>query len=409
MQFNLFDPHGPESRFWTVGNLTRHIKDWIESDTWLADCTVQGEVSNFSRPSSGHIYFTLKDSSAQLKCVMWRTQASRMRESIKDGDLVEVHGAVTVYELAGQYQLIVDSIQHAGEGYLFQEFVRLKAALETEGLFSPERKRTLPSMPRRIGIVTSPTGAAIQDMLQTITRRFPVVEVIFAPAVVQGAVAAESIVAALSSLLQQPDQPDVILLARGGGSMEDLWCFNDETLVRFIAHSPVPIVTGIGHETDFTLADFAADLRAPTPTAAAEIATPDQIELRVYQQGYSNRLYEIMTQFIQQSRSDLATSRNRLQHYSPEAHINNGRQLCDHHLHRLDQSCRSTLRLHRSTVNAIKARLAAINPYAVLDRGYSIVKQAETGEIISSLDQVKVELNLSIRVRDGEFAARVSK
>ena len=258
---------------WTVTDLTRYLRQLLEADSSLQGVWVQGEISNLSRPSSGHIYFTLKDSGASLRCVMWRNEAARLRFAPQDGMAIEAHGSISIYEAGGQYQLYADILRPLGEGALYQEFLRLKALLEAEGLFDPARKRSIPEFPRRIGIVTSPTGAALRDMLNTLRRRLPLAEVILAPTPVQGDEAPPGIVAALRSL-NRVAAPDVILLARGGGSIEDLWAFNDERVVRAVTESAAPVITGVGHETDFTLADFAADLRAPTPTAAAELATP---------------------------------------------------------------------------------------------------------------------------------------
>ena len=407
MQFTLFDPNQIENRYWTVTSITRHIKDWIESDTWLADCRVQGEISNFSKPSSGHIYFTLKDSGAQMRCVMWRTQAARLRTALRDGDQVEVHGQVTVYEASGQYQLIADSIQLSGEGLLYQEFVRLKARLEAEGLLDPAHKRSLPVRPGLIGIITSPTGAAIQDMLQTITRRYPIAQVLIAPAQVQGEGAPDSILQALHTLLNQSIPPDVILMARGGGSMEDLWCFNDERVVRAVAESPVPIVTGVGHETDFTLVDFASDLRAPTPTAAAELVTPDQLDLRAYHLGISQRLAEILQQQIGYERQRVQKDVMQLIHYAPGAYINSGRQYCDQLIHSMEQAEKHTMHLMRSHLNALSGRLGSVNPYSVLDRGYSIVQLERNGELVRSVHQVQENDPIRIQASDGTYSALV--
>ena len=249
----------------SVSDITRYLRSLMDEDPVLQNVWVQGEVSNFSRPSSGHLYFTLKDSSAALRCVVWRSTALRLRFALQNGLAVEAHGAISIYERDGQYQLYVDAIRPAGEGLLFQEFMRLKTRLEAEGLFDPDRKRPIPDRPRRIGIVTSPTGAALQDMLNTLRLRYPLVEVLVSPCAVQGEEAPAEIVRALQRL--EAMGADVILVARGGGSLEDLWAFNDERVVRAIVDSPVPVITGIGHETDFTLADFASDL-APPPLPA---------------------------------------------------------------------------------------------------------------------------------------------
>ena len=263
----------------TVSDINRYLRELFESDEIVRDVWVQGEVANLSRPASGHIYFTLKDQSSALKSVIWKTTAMRLPLTLQSGMAVEAHGSVSVYERDGQYQLYVDAVRLTGEGALYQEFTRLKARLEAEGLFDPERKRPIPERPARLGIATSATGAALQDILNTLKRRYPLVEAILAPCAVQGEEAPAQVVAALRALNAEPGV-EVILLARGGGSLEDLWTFNDEMVVRAIANSRAPVITGIGHEIDFTLSDFAADLRAPTPTAAAELAVPDALELR---------------------------------------------------------------------------------------------------------------------------------
>ena len=244
----------------SVTELTHYLRDLLENDEVLQDVWVQGEISNLSQPTSGHKYFTLKDGAAALKCVIWRSSAMRIRFAMQNGMAIEAHGAISLYERDGQYQLYVDGIRPAGEGLLFAQFMRLKAALEAEGLFDEERKRPLPVRPARIGIVTSPTGAALQDMLNTLRMRYPLVEVVLSPCAVQGDAAPMEIVKALRCLYEQA-KPDVIIMARGGGSLEDLWAFNDELVVRAVAASPIPVITGIGHETDFTLCDFVSDAR----------------------------------------------------------------------------------------------------------------------------------------------------
>ena len=247
----------------SVSDVTHYLRELMDSDDLLRDVWVTGEISNYSQPASGHVYFTLKDQNAALKCVMWKPQAMRLRFPMQSGMAIEAHGAISIYEQGGQYQLYVDTIRPAGEGTLYQEFNRLKAQLEAEGLFDSQRKRMLPEAPAMIGIVTSPTGAALQDMLNTLRRRYPLAEVVVAPAAVQGDAAPKEIVAALKRL-NSVSGLEVILLARGGGSLEDLWAFNDERVVRAVASSRTPVISGVGHETDFTLSDFAADLRAPT-------------------------------------------------------------------------------------------------------------------------------------------------
>ena len=319
---------------WSVAEVTRYLKDLLEFDHNLADLWVQGEVSNFSQPRSGHLYFTIKDGNSSLKCVMWRSMAQRQRYLPRDGDAIEVHGSISIYEASGQYQLYADTIRPMGEGALYQEFLRLKTQLEAEGLFDEERKRPIPDWPRRIGIVTSPTGAALRDMLNTLRRRYPLIEVIIAPSPVQGDAAPPGIVSALRSL-NSTANPDVILVARGGGSIEDLWAFNDESVVRAIAASNVPVISGVGHETDFTIADFVADLRAPTPTAAAELATPDRADLMVALNDQYKRLIRATLGQTTAQRWTLNELQNRLQRQTPITRIQNDRQRLDEFVHRV--------------------------------------------------------------------------
>ena len=311
-QFSFFQPNNILS----VSQLTTYLRGLLESDEILQDVWVEGEMSNFSRPSSGHLYFTLKDQDAAVRCVMWRNAAMRLASLPREGLAVQVHGSMSVYEVSGQVQLYVDTMKPAGEGALYQEFLRLKAKLEAEGLFDPERKRPLPALPRTIGVVTSPTGAAFQDMLNTISRRYPVAEVILSPTLVQGIDAPASIVAALVNLNKQA-HPDVILIGRGGGSIEDLWAFNDEAVARAVAASEAPIISGVGHETDFTLSDFAADHRAPTPTAAAELATPDKVELLGAIAEAANRQTLLIREVLTDLRWDTSQLQTRLDRLSP--------------------------------------------------------------------------------------------
>jgi exodeoxyribonuclease VII large subunit len=263
----------------TVSDLTYRIKEVLEYEPELQDVTVQGEISNCTVHGSGHAYFTLKDEDAQLSCVMFRRYAESCSRSIfKHGTRVVAQGSVTVYPQRGNYQLLVTGLRADGEGDLYQEFLRRKEKLLADGLFDPLHKKPLPPYPRTIGVITSPTGAVIQDILRTLQRRFPCAEVVLAPSLVQGEAAAASVVLALEGLVRRGGV-DLVIIARGGGSAEDLWCFNDETLARAVFACPLPVVSAIGHETDFTILDFVADVRAATPTAAAELAAPDRLDL----------------------------------------------------------------------------------------------------------------------------------
>ncbi len=368
---------------------------------------MQGEVSNVSRPRSGHVYFTLKDSGASLRCVIWRQIAQRQAASLQVGDAVEAHGYISIYDAGGQYQLYADQIRPLGEGRLYQEFIRLKGRLEAEGLFDPEHKRPIPLWPRTIGVATSPTGAALQDILNTLRRRYPLARVVLAPTPVQGDEAPAGILAALQ-VLNSVLRPDVILLARGGGSIEDLWAFNNERVARAIFESDVPVITGIGHETDFTIADFTADLRAPTPTAAAELATPDRTELEISLHESALRLARSIQTLIKAEQSDLITLQDRLKRASPQARIRSHRQRTDELARQLEVRVVHRLRLVRSALQGIDQRLNALNPHAVLGRGFSIVALPD-GEVVRRVDQVSRGDSLQVRVSDGTFAAEVTE
>ncbi len=399
-QYSLFHPPSI-----TVADLTRYLRDLLDGDEFLRDVWVQGEISNFSRPPSGHLYFTLKDSTAALKCVVWRSNAARLRVEPYNGLAVEAHGAIKIFERDGQYQLYVDGMRPSGEGLLFQEFIRLKNRLEEEGLFDEDRKRPVPAYPNRIGIVTSPTGAALQDMLNTLTRRYPLAEVYLAPCAVQGDAAPPEIVAALQ-VLGQHIMPDVILLARGGGSLEDLWAFNDERVVRAIAASPVPIITGVGHETDFTLADFASDLRAPTPTGAAMMATPDRADLQITLAALQGRLVESASDQVNRRQQDLDFALHRLERASPALLVRGERQRLNNWQDRSRRAVTHHLELRRARWQGIKNRLQALNPDSILQRGFALIEKPD-GSLIHSAAQASPGDKINVRLWDGSLRARV--
>jgi exodeoxyribonuclease VII large subunit len=403
LQYPLFPHNIPVS--WSVADLTHYLRELFESDELLQDVWVTGEVSNFKRHTSGHLYFTLKDDRASLRCVMWRSTANIQRYVPRDGDAVEVHGSVSVYEAGGQYQLYADTFRHAGEGALYQEFLRLKALLEAEGLFAPERKRPLPVMPKQIGIITSSTGAALQDMLNTLHRRFPLVEVVLADTLVQGDGAPPKIITALQDIVRLA-RPDVIILARGGGSIEDLWAFNDEKVARAIAACPVPVITGIGHETDFTIADFIADLRAPTPTAAAEQCVPNQADLRMDLDEFSQTLDRLIQAYYSEVSWGFRELQNLLDRNSPRSQIQSGMQHITGLDHRLRAAMQYALQLAGTHLGGLGQQLNALNPAAVLQRGYAIVTN-QAGQAISRLGQVSGGEPLNVQVSDGEFKVHV--
>lgn len=395
------------SLIWTITELTHYLRQLFESDFNLQDLWVQGEVSNISRPTSGHLYFTLKDSSCSLRCVMWRNSVTRQTTIPRDGDAVELHGSINIYESAGQYQLYADQIRPAGEGALYRAFLRVKNRLEAEGLFDLERKRAIPRWPHCIGIVTSPTGAALRDMLNTIRRRYPFVKVVLAPTPVQGDEAPAGIVAALEKL-NRIIHPDVILLARGGGSIEDLWAFNDERVARAIFDSAVPVISGVGHETDFTITDFVSDLRAPTPTAAAELATPNRADLQISTYDLTQRMGRAMLGVLNSQRWQLNRTENRLLLLSPQARLRSGRQRLDELERRAVTALEHRLQILHTRLDGLEQRLAALNPLAVLGRGYAMVTRPN-GQLVSSTSHIEPGDNLNVRVSDGVFSVEVQR
>jgi exodeoxyribonuclease VII large subunit len=389
---------------WTVSSLTAYIKDCFESDRLLQDVWLEGEVSNCKQWPSGHVYFTLKDEGSSISCVIWRSAARLMPVLPADGQAVLLHGRISVYELRGTYQLYVDQVQPAGLGLLHARFEALKAQLSEEGLFDAAHKRPLPPFPRRIGVVTSPRGAALRDILNVLRRRYPLVEIVLAPTLVQGEQAPPQIVEAIERLNLLGDL-DLIVVARGGGSLEDLWAFNDEDVARAIFASTTPVVSGVGHETDFTIADFVADRRAPTPSAAAEIAVPDQAQLKAELADYKRRLGMAAFRRLHDKRQALSSSRQALERRSPLRQIDRHRQRIDEHGQSMARSLAHRLALLRERMAGLQARLAALSPLATLERGYAIVRHADSDIVITSVDEVSPGEALAIQLRDGHFAA----
>jgi exodeoxyribonuclease VII large subunit len=349
---------------------------------------------------------TLKDVYASIRSVIWRTTAARLPFAPQDGQAVLAHGHVSVYEPQGQYQFYVDALHPIGHGALYLQFEELKRRLDAEGLFDPERKRPLPLFPASIGIVTSPTGAALHDIRNVLSRRWPSARVLLSPTLVQGGDAAPQIVAALQALYSRRDEVDLIIVARGGGAIEDLWAFNDERVARTIAESPVPVISGVGHEVDFTIADFVADLRAPTPSAAAEMAVPEQEKVLEQLEALSTRSGDVVHRRIRDVRHELDGWRQSLARLSPRLRIERDRQRIDDLSHRVDHAGQSSLILLRERLSGLARRLDGLSPRATLARGYAVVR-GQDGQVVRRAAQVAAGELITVRVSDGDFTARV--
>lgn len=394
-------------QLWSITALTRYLRGIFEGDEVLQDLWVQGEISNFAKASSGHMYFTLKDANSALKCVMFRSAAQRQAFIPRDGQGLEVHGSLNIYDARGEYQLYADLYRPAGEGLLYQEFLRLKTALEAEGLFDPSRKRPVPHRPQVIGVITSPTAAAFRDILNTLMRRYPLAQVVLAPTSVQGDDAPSRIVAAFETL-NRVIHPDVILLARGGGSIEDLWAFNDEHVARAVAASAAPVICGVGHETDFTIVDFVCDLRAPTPTAAAEQATPNRTDLQVAVQDLSDQVQRSLARKISTERLSADQLHGRLKLLSPINRVRSHRQRADELMRRSEWLIKQRLQISQLRLEGQVGRLTSLSPQAVLQRGFAIVRRFN-GDILRLAAQAHQDEVLQIQMQDGTFDSRVTR
>ncbi len=410
---------------WKVSELTRHIKGTLEGA--FGNVWVEGEISNFRKPASGHAYFTLKDAASQLRAVMFRSAQAGVTVPLKDGLLVRGYGQITVYEAAGDYQILLRKLEPAGEGELMLRLEALKKRLAAEGLFAAERKRTLPVLPQHVGIVTSPTGAAIRDVLQVLERRFANLHVVLAPVRVQGAGAADEIAAAID-LLNRRGGLDVLIVGRGGGSLEDLWCFNEETVVRAIVRSAIPVISAVGHEIDWTLSDFAADVRAPTPSAAAEMVVQGKAELerrvadlrrrlalgaKTATLGWRNRLdraartpglrdpLQVVRQ-AQQSVDFLAVRLQKALAGLPQL----VRQRAATAARRMELAARMRLAEDRRALQHAEAQLRMLNPKGVLARGYSLTKTRD-GKILRSAGDARPGMQLETEFADGAVRSTV--
>lgn len=411
----------------TVSALTKYIKYLFDHDTNLQRVVVKGEVSNFTHHSRGHFYFTLKDEQAQIKAVMFRQQAETVLFQIEDGMQVIVEGYVTVYVAGGTYQIQVESVSVDGLGELFVRFEQLKKKLAAEGLFDERFKKPIPQFPKRIGVITSPTGAAIRDILTTLRRRYRLVEVIIFPTLVQGVLAKESIVHSIEKANAYPGL-DVIILGRGGGSIEDLWCFNEEEVAYAIFKSKVPIISAVGHETDFTISDFVSDRRAATPTAAAELAVPNTQDLLVYLDQLKSRLSHAMNRLhnelrlrlnriaesyvfkqperiLEQFYYRLDSLHKGLEFNSPKTVLSLVNERLMAYRKQLNDYYHALVRLKRHQFERLSEQLELVNPLGILKRGYAVVKK--DNQVIQSVHQVTMGDRLTVDFNDGTLAVDV--
>ncbi len=396
------NPETTERKVLTVSEITRRIKQTLE--TGFSSVSVEGEISNFKFHSSGHMYFALKDSSATISAVVWRSKVQSLSFQPEDGMKVIANGRISVYEVRGSYQLDITSMRLAGVGELQLAFERLKKQLAAEGLFDEERKKPLPEFPERIGIVTSPTGAALHDIVHVLRRRFPAVEVIFYPVRVQGMGAASEIAEAIRDF-NKFGGIDVLIVGRGGGSLEDLWAFNEETVARAISQSKIPIISAVGHETDFTIADFVADLRAPTPSAAAELAVRDRFALLDIVRNNWYHIHENVGSIIEYRKEQI---RNLLKSYS----FNKPLDLLRQYSQRVDELERTMtaamahkLSMMQAESGSLRNQLHALDPNAVLRRGYAIVRKDNL--VVSSQKKLRTNDEIVISFHDGITSSRV--
>ncbi|SMC58765.1 exodeoxyribonuclease VII large subunit [Sporomusa malonica] len=389
------------SNIYTVSDLTKYIKGQFDRDAKLVSIFIRGELSNFKCHYSGHCYFTLKDSGSQIKGVMFKSRAQFLKFEPRDGLKVVAYGQVTIFERDGQYQLYADQLIPDGVGELNLAFNQLKEKLAAEGLFDESRKKTLNLLPRAVGIVTSPTGAALRDIITVAKRRHPGMPLILYPVQVQGLEAPGQIVQAIQAF-NSLNNVDVIIAGRGGGSIEELWAFNDERVVRAIAESNIPIVSAVGHQTDYTLADFAADCRAATPSQAAELVVPDIHELKRYIKTLQTMLENNIRTYIKEQRQVVRQLRDNKVFLQPEKFFADKRQLTDLYVERLGQAMRKIILSKQHTLKIYAEKLSVLNPLDVLGRGYSLVRTAE-GKVVNNTSQVTPGQPLEIILRQGRL------
>ena len=401
---------GEKTHIYSVWEITRYIKQKLDSDELLRDIYVKGELSNVSQPTSGHVYFTLKDEYAELRCVMFRDRNALLKFTLEDGMSVIVRGHISVYEKRGKYQLYVEELQESGIGELYRAFEQLKKKLKDEGMFDAAYKKPIPAIPRTIGIITSPTGAAIRDMINITKRRFPHVHILLAPVAVQGEEAAPQIVNAIKLMNRVNSElmkVDVLVVGRGGGSIEELWAFNEESVARAIFASEIPVISAVGHETDFTISDFVADRRAATPSEAAELVVPDKRQIEKNLSAFELQLRQNIYKMIEEQRRRLESIEKNVLFRTPTERINQYRQTVDELKRTLIAEVIHRVQLHKKELQALTGKLDALSPRAILKRGYSICLKEQ--KVVRSVKDITTGDMLRVLFRDGEAISEVKE
>jgi exodeoxyribonuclease VII large subunit len=395
-------------KVYTVTEVTLYLKDMIINDDVLSGLTVKGEISNFSESMAGHCYFTLKDSICQLQCVLFKGSRSKMAAPLKEGMQIAARGRIDVYEKQGRYQLIIDSVRVEGSGELFERFMKLKKKLESEGLFDASHKKRIPFFPKTVGVVTSPYGAAVRDIITTVGKRNRSVRMILSPVLVQGIDAPVSICAGIEALERQ-GEADVIIVARGGGSFEELMPFSDERVARAIYRCPIPVISGVGHETDFSISDMVADLRAPTPTAAAQMAVPDRSELRRRLDLSAGRLTRAVQGRLSQMKTRLQALHSQYFFRHPERRIEMLSQSLDGLIRQMKASVERAIEMKRRNLEELKVKCDAYNPAAILEKGYCIAVTVPGRAVIRGVQELHAEQRIQAIFRDGEASLDVKE
>lgn len=390
----------------SVSQINKYIKTLMDGDSLLRDVTVSGEISNFKRHSSGHYYFSVKDQNSAISAAMFKWQNRTLSFLPENGMRVLVHGRISVYEPSGQYQIIADRIQPDGVGALYEQYEKLKRALESKGYFDPERKKPIPQFPQKIAVITSPTGAAVRDILNILGRRYPLAKIDIYPSEVQGENAPAMLAAALYAANRNADC-DVIIIGRGGGSMEDLWAFNSIDVIKAVIDSDIPVISAVGHETDFTLCDFVADLRAPTPSAAAELAVPDTAGVMNYLNGFMTKTQAAMERKISSGEARIASVMNLQCMKNPLTFFENKSRQLDELIVRIESSVNEQINLKEADLREVASKLSALNPLAVLARGYSIAYIDNAP--LTSVKNISEGDMINIKFADGSANCRVEK